>query len=57
MINYNWMVTLACAYEKALINTYNYSKRDVEQMNLEEKEKELKKLGYDFKKNSPLKNK
>lgn len=57
MINYNWMVTLAYAYDKALINTYNYSKCDVEQMNLEEKEKELKKLGYDFKKNSPLKNK
>lgn len=57
MINYNWMVTLANTYGKALISTYNYSKCDVEQMNLEEKEKELKKLGYDFKKNSPLKNK
>lgn len=57
MINCNWMVTLANAYDNALISTYNYSKCDVGQMNLKEKEKELKKLGYDFKKNSPLKNK
>lgn len=57
MINCNWMVTLANSYDNALINTYNYSKYDVERMDLKEKEKELKKLGHDFKKNSPLKNK
>lgn len=57
MMNCNWMVTLANSYDKALIKTYKYSKCDVMEMSLKEKGKELKKLGYDFKKNSPLKNK
>lgn len=57
MANCNWMVTLANSYYKALTEQYGYSKCYVVEMDLKEKEGELKKLGYDFKKNSPFKNK
>ena len=55
MMNCNWMVTLAASQQKALIS-FGYSRCDVMEMSLKETTKELKKLGYDFKANSPLKN-
>jgi hypothetical protein len=56
MMNCNWMVTLANAQRKALIG-FGYSTQQVNAMSLADTTQELKSLGYDFKKNSPLKNK
>lgn len=55
MMNCNWMVKLAAHKQAALIG-FGYGKGDVEDMSMREVERELKKLGYDFKANSPLKN-
>lgn len=54
MMNANWMVIVAIHNQKALAG-YGYSKQDIEKMDMREVAKELKKLGYDFKANSPLK--
>ena len=56
MTNSNWMVTLAIAQRKALINI-GYPVQQVNNMSLTDTTKELKSIGYDFKANSPLKNK
>jgi hypothetical protein len=56
MMNSNWMVTLAIAQRKALIG-FGYTNQQVNAMNLAETTQELKSLGYDFKANSPFKNK
>lgn len=56
MMNCNWMVTLAVAQQKALIN-FGYPIQQIKTMSLDETTKELKKLNYNFKKNSPFKNK
>jgi hypothetical protein len=56
MTNSNWMVTLAIAQRKALINI-GYPVQQVSNMSLADTTKELKSIGYDFKANSPLKNK
>jgi len=56
MTNCNWMVTLANAQRKALIG-FGYTNQQVNAMSLQDTTQELKSLGYDFKKNSPLKNK
>jgi hypothetical protein len=56
MTNSNWMVTLAIAQRKALINI-GYHVQQVSNMSLADTTKELKSIGYDFKANSPLKNK
>ena len=56
MMNSNWMVTLAIAQRKALIG-FGYSNQQVNTMSLAETTEELKTLGYDFKANSPFKNK
>ena len=56
MMNANWMVTLANAQRKALAG-FGYTAQQVNAMNLNETTKELKKLGYNFKANSPFKNK
>ena len=56
MMNCNWMVTLAVAQRKALVG-FGYSAQQVNAMSLAETTQELKSLGYNFKKNSPLKNK
>jgi hypothetical protein len=50
------MVTLAVAQQKALLG-YGYTVQQVKAMNLAETTQELKSLGYDFKANSPFKNK
>lgn len=55
MMNCNWMVTLANAQRKALINI-GYPVQQVSNMSLADTTKELKSIGYDFKANSPLKN-
>lgn len=56
MINCNWLVTLANAQRKALIN-FGYSVQQVNAMSLTDTTEELKNLGYNFKANSPFKNK
>jgi hypothetical protein len=56
MMNCNWLVTLAIAQRKALVG-FGYSMQQVNPMSLDETTAELKKLGYDFKANSPFKNK
>lgn len=56
MMNCNWMVTLANAQRKALISL-GYSNQQVNGMSLSDTTQELKSLGYDFKANSPFKNK
>ena len=56
MMNCNWMVTLAIAQRKALIG-FGYTAQQVNAMSLDETTKELKALGYNFKANSPFKNK
>jgi hypothetical protein len=56
MMNCNWMVTLANAQRKALLNI-GYPVQQVSAMSLADTTKELKSIGYDFKANSPLKNK
>ena len=56
MMNCNWLVTLANAQRKALLQ-YGYSMQQINSMCLKETTEELKKLGYDFKANSPFKNK
>lgn len=56
MMNANWMVTLAVAQRKALL-TYGYSSQQVNAMSLAETTDVLKTLGYNFKANSPFKNK
>ena len=56
MMNANWMVTLAIAQRKALIK-FGYTNQQVNSMSLNETTQELKTLGYDFKANSPFKNK
>jgi len=56
MMNCNWMVNLAIAQQKALLG-YGYTAQQVNAMSLAETTKELKMLGYDFKTNSPFKNK
>ncbi len=56
MMNANWMVTLANSHRKALIR-FGYTAQQVNAMDLKEASQELKKLGYDFKANSPFKNK
>ena len=55
-MNCNWMVTLANAQRKALIN-FGYTTQQVNAMSLSDTTDELKTLGYDFKANSPFKNK
>jgi hypothetical protein len=55
-MNSNWMVTLAIAQRKALIG-FGYTNQKVNAMSLAETTQELKSLGYDFKANSPFKNK
>ena len=55
-MNCNWMVTLATAQRKALLN-FGYSSQQVNEMSLADTTQELKKLGYNFKANSPFKNK
>ena len=56
MMNCNWMVTLANSQRKALIGL-GYSNQQVNAMSLNDTTQELKSLGYDFKANSPFKNK
>jgi len=56
MMNSNWMVTLANAQRKALLGM-GYTFQQVNSMSLADTTQELKSLGYDFKANSPLKNK
>jgi hypothetical protein len=56
MMNCNWIVTLANAQRKALIQ-FGYTTQEVNAMSLNDTTKELKTLGYDFKANSPFKNK
>lgn len=55
-MNCNWMVTLAISQRKALINL-GYTIQQVNAMSLADTTQELKSLGYDFKTNSPFKNK
>ena len=55
-MNCNWMVTLANAQRKAL-NNLGYTNQQVNSMSLADTTQELKNLGYDFKANSPFKNK
>ena len=56
MMNSNWMVTLAVSQRKALISL-GYTSQQVNAMSLANTTQELKKLGYNFKANSPFKNK
>lgn len=56
MMNCNWMVTLAIAQRKALL-TLGYTNQQVNAMSLAETTDALKALGYNFKANSPFKNK
>jgi hypothetical protein len=56
MMNCNWMVTLANAQRKALLN-FGYPSQQVSAMSLAETTDALKALGYNFKTNSPFKNK
>ena len=56
MMDCNWMVTLANAQRKALINL-GYTTQQVNGMSLNDTTQELKSLGYNFKANSPFKNK
>ena len=56
MMNSNWMVTLAVSQRKALIG-FGYTNQQVNTMSLAETTQELKTFGYDFKANSPFKNK
>jgi hypothetical protein len=56
MTNANWMVTLANAQRKALAG-FGYTAEQINAMDLKETSQELKKLGYNFKANSPFKNK
>ena len=56
MMNCNWMVTLAIAQRKAL-RDLGYTNQQVNAMSLADTTQELKKLGYNFKANSPFKNK
>ena len=56
MMNCNWMVTLAIAQRKALLN-FGYTSQQVSAMSLADTTQELKTLGYNFKANSPFKNK
>jgi hypothetical protein len=56
MMNANWMVTLAIAQRKAL-RDLGYTNQQVNAMSLADTTQELKKLGYNFKANSPFKNK
>jgi hypothetical protein len=56
MMNSNWMVTLAVSQRKALIG-FGYTTQQVNAMSLAETTEELKTLGYNFKTNSPFKNK
>ena len=55
MMNSNWLVVQAISQQKALVKL-GYSVQQVNAMNLAETSKELKKLNYDFKANSPFKN-
>jgi hypothetical protein len=50
------MVTLAIAQRKAL-RDLGYTNQEVNAMSLADTTQELKKLGYNFKANSPFKNK
>jgi hypothetical protein len=50
------MVTLAVAQRKALIG-FGYTTQQVNAMSLSDTTQELKNLGYNFKTNSPFKNK
>ena len=52
----NWMVVKAVSQQKALVKL-GYTVQQVNAMDLAETTNELKKLGYDFKANSPFKNK
>jgi len=56
MMNANWMVTLAIHQRKALIDL-GYTTQQVNAMSLADTTAELKSLGYNFKANSPFKNK
>jgi hypothetical protein len=56
MMDCNWMVKLAVAQQKALVKL-GYTVQQVNAMSLAETTDELKKLNYDFKSNSPFKNK
>ena len=56
MMNANWMVTLAIHQQKALLG-FGYTKEQVNAMSLADTTAELKKLGFNFKANSPFKNK
>tara|TARA_R110000782_G_scaffold269902_1_gene368926 strand:+ start:1268 stop:1480 length:213 start_codon:yes stop_codon:yes gene_type:complete len=56
MTNANWMVTLANSNRKALAG-FGYTAQQIGAMDLKETEQELKNLGYNFKANSPFKNK
>ena len=56
MTNSNWLVTLAISQRKALIG-FGFTAQQVNDMSLSETTEELKKLRYDFKANSPFKNK
>lgn len=56
MTNANWMITLANSHRKALAGL-GYTAQAINAMDLKEAEQVLKKLGYDFKANSPFKNK
>jgi hypothetical protein len=56
MMDCNWMVKLAIAQQKALVKL-GYTVQQVNAMSLAETTEELKNLNYDFKANSPFKNK
>ncbi len=56
MINSNWLIILAISQRKALIDI-GYSPAAVNLMDLKETTKELKLFNYNFKENSPFKNK
>lgn len=55
MTNSNWMVTLAIHQRKALIGL-GFDRSQVDSMSLAETTDALKSVGYNFKANSPFKN-
>lgn len=55
MTNSNWLVTVANSNRKALIS-YGVDSKEVAAMDLKEVAKALKDRGYNFKANSPVRN-
>lgn len=55
MMDCNWMVKVAISHRAALLS-YGWSRCDVDNLSLREVQKELTKLGYNFKADPVLKN-